>query len=142
MLPALFNEELSLENNAINKEEAIRERVDFLLKHNIALWDVINSCKIHGASDSSIKNVIPNDFTSILQNAQIHNVFFTGKKAFSLWQKYCNVKYQELYKLKCVCLPSTSPANARQTLPMLIASYRIIAESLSYMHHAPAPNNF
>ena len=30
-----------------------------LLRHGIALWDVIESCDIKGSSDASIKNVVP-----------------------------------------------------------------------------------
>ena len=37
--------------------ESIDEKKTFLLKNNIALWDVIASCDIEGSSDSSIKNV-------------------------------------------------------------------------------------
>lgn len=37
------------------------EKKAFLIKHNIAVWDVIASCDIEGSSDSSIKNVTPND---------------------------------------------------------------------------------
>ena len=32
--------------------EKIVDKIDFLLRHNIALWDVIESCEIEGSSDS------------------------------------------------------------------------------------------
>ena len=32
----------------------IEEKKNFLLENHIALWDVIQSCDIHGSSDSSI----------------------------------------------------------------------------------------
>ena len=35
----------------------ISEKKEFLRKHHIAMWDVIKSCDIVGASDLSIKNV-------------------------------------------------------------------------------------
>ena len=35
--------------------ETIEEKKEFLLRHNIAIWDVIASCDIEGSSDSSIK---------------------------------------------------------------------------------------
>ena len=41
--------------------QSIPEKREFLLSHHIALWDVIASCEITGSSDSSIRNVIPND---------------------------------------------------------------------------------
>jgi len=39
----------------------IEEKRSFLLGQQIAVWDVIASCEIEGSSDSSIRNVIPND---------------------------------------------------------------------------------
>lgn len=41
----------------------IEDKKAFLLANNIALWDVISSCEIVGSSDSSIKNVVPNDMS-------------------------------------------------------------------------------
>lgn len=38
--------------------ENVEEKKQFLLEHQIALWDVIASCDIIGSSDSSIKNVV------------------------------------------------------------------------------------
>ena len=53
------------------------EKKAFLIKHNIAVWDVIASCDIEGSSDSSIKNVTPNDLRRILQTAEI-KIYITG----------------------------------------------------------------
>ena len=39
----------------------VEEKKAFLLLNGIAVWDVIASCDITGSSDSSIKNVTPND---------------------------------------------------------------------------------
>lgn len=41
--------------------ESIEEKKQMLLAHRVALWDVIHSCEIHGSSDGSIRNVVPND---------------------------------------------------------------------------------
>ena len=49
----------------------IEEKKSLLLAHHIAVWDVIASCDIEGSSDSSIRNVVPNDLTEILQTASI-----------------------------------------------------------------------
>lgn len=37
------------------------EKKSLLLRHGVALWDVIASCDIAGSSDASITNVVPND---------------------------------------------------------------------------------
>ena len=44
----------------------IQEKKELLLSHNIAVWDVIQSCDITGSSDSSIKNVVANDISKIV----------------------------------------------------------------------------
>lgn len=75
VLSAIFGEKLP-ENN--------KERTALLLKHRIALWDVLESCEIKGAEDSSIKNPIPNDLSLILESCNIKAIFTTGKKLFAL----------------------------------------------------------
>ena len=39
--------------------QTVEEKTAMLLRHHIAIWDVIQSCDIKGSSDSSIKNVTP-----------------------------------------------------------------------------------
>lgn len=129
VLPSVFGETLSLPNNAPDIASAINERRDFLLRHNIALWDVLASCNINGAADSSIKNAVPNDFSPLFESSQIHHVFCTGKTAFSLWQKHCAALYEKRYNLTVHCLPSTSPANAAWNTARLLEAYREILTS-------------
>ena len=60
--------------------ELVLNKESFLLKNNIALWDVIASCEIKGSSDSSITNVIPNDIESLVRKINIKYIFTTGDK--------------------------------------------------------------
>lgn len=94
---------------------SIHEKKNFLLNNHIALWDVIESCDIVGSSDSSIRNVIPNNIDLILQNANISAIFANGDKAYKLFQRYCVKENQP----KLIKLPSTSPANAAFSLEKL-----------------------
>lgn len=126
VLPAVFGEQLHYLNNSPEREAAISERRDFLLRHHIAIWDVIASCEISGAADSSIKNALSNDFSEIFSHSKIKHVFCTGKTAFSLWKKTCAQKYEDLYELTVEGLPSTSPANASWSLEKLIAAYKVV----------------
>ena len=66
----------------------IEEKKQFLHEYHIAVWDVIASCNITGSSDSSIKDVIPNDLSRILECADIQQIFVNGKKAEQLYKKY------------------------------------------------------
>lgn len=89
----------------VNKEE----KLEMLKKHHIALWDVLKSCDICGASDSSIKNPVPNDISGIIKNSEICAVYTTGAAAYRYYCRYC----EKAAGIKAVPLPSTSPANAR-----------------------------
>lgn len=98
----------------------IEEKKQFLLEHRIAVWDVIESCDIIGSSDSSIKNVVGNDMSVILDRSRVRRIFANGEKAYRLFLKYCNVKEG----LKIRKLPSTSPANAAWNLQRLTETWK------------------
>lgn len=104
--------------------QTIPEKRAFLLSHHIALWDVIASCEITGSSDSSIRNVIPNDLTPILRTAEIRQIFVNGGTAAKYYDKY----QKQTLGREAVRLPSTSPANAAWTLEKLIAAWQIIRQ--------------
>lgn len=97
----------------------IEEKKAFLLRNHIAVWDVIKSCSIIGSSDSSIKDVVPNDIAGLLKKRDPH-LAGNGNKACELYEKYC----QEHTKAEIRRLPSTSPANAAWDFDRLCASYR------------------
>jgi len=92
----------------------------FLLRHHIAMWDVLSACTIRGADDASIRSPEANDLRPILAAAPIAGIFCTGAKAFSLYRRHilpCTGR-------EAVCLPSTSPANCRyHTLETLTEAY-------------------
>ncbi len=102
--------------------EKINDKKEFILNHNIALWDVIESCEISGSSDSSIKNVKPNNIDLILKEANIKCIFTIGRKAYQLYNKYIYPQNN----IKPILLSSTSPANAQKSLNDLVQEYKII----------------
>lgn len=98
-----------------------------MFKNNIALWDVISSCYIVGASDNSIKDVKVNDINLIINKSKIKTIFTTGKKAYDLYMKYCYPNTN----IKAIYLPSTSSANcANYNFDDLVNKYKIILEYL------------
>lgn len=100
--------------------QTVGEKKAMLLRGRIAVWDVIASCRIEGSSDSSIRDVVPNDIAGLLKKTNIAAVFCNGQKAYELYVKYC----ENACRKKAVKLPSTSPANAAWSLERLTESWR------------------
>ena len=106
--------------------QTIDEKKAFLLSHCIAVWDVIESCTIIGSSDTSIKDVIVNDFSRVLENSSIEKIYVNGGKAYELYHKYAEPKTG----IVAVKLPSTSPANAAWNLERLCQEWKRVAENM------------
>lgn len=102
--------------------QSVPEKKAMLLRHRIALWDVLAECEITGASDSSIRNPVANDLSVILGHAPVQAVFTTGATAWKL--------YTRLQKpgtgIEAVRLPSTSPANCAVKMEALTEAYKAI----------------
>lgn len=107
--------------------ESIEEKTAFLLRNHIAVWDVIASCTIEGSSDSSIKNVVPNDLTKILSGSGITQIFCNGGTSYQYYRKY----QEKITKKTAIRLPSTSPANAAWSLDRLAEQWSVIKEFLN-----------
>ena len=103
---------------------SIDEKKAFLLESRIALWDVIESCTITGSSDSSIRNVVPNDIAWLLRQSAVSRIYANGTTAAQLYRKYIQPKTG----MEIQCLPSTSPANAAWSLDRLIQAWSCIKE--------------
>lgn len=107
-------------------EEKIEDKIDFLNRHSIALWDVLKECEIHASSDASIKNAVPNDLEKLIKESQIQAIFTTGKTAYRYYLKF----FKDKIELPVICLPSPSPANCRVKDNELIEAYRVIKKYL------------
>ena len=101
----------------------VQEKRAFLIRHRVAAWDVIHSCTITGSSDASIRDVVPNDLTVILDHAPIRQIFVNGKTAHKMYRKYI----EPVTGRPAVCLPSTSPANAAWNLEKLTEAWKVCA---------------
>lgn len=118
VLATVLGEPLPLDN---------AQRKALLLRRGIAMWDVLQSCEINGASDGSIRQPVANDLSVILNRSRVHTVFTTGGKATALYRKHCLPST----RIESVALPSTSPANqGRFDMAALIKEYAVIAEAL------------
>ena len=97
----------------------LQEKKSLLIKHRIALWDVIDSCEIMGSSDSSIKNALPTDICGLLSKTHIKKIILNGRTA----EKYY-LKFNKDVNAPYAVLPSTSPANAAWSLERLTAAWK------------------
>lgn len=107
-----------------SKPETIEEKKQMVLRHHIAMWDTIYSCEIIGASDSSIRNVVPTDLKAVVKNSKIKHVFCNGKTSGNYYHKY---QEKEL-GIPAIVLPSTSPANAAWNMQRLEESWKQILD--------------
>lgn len=113
VLAAVLGEELP---------QSVPEKKAMLLRHRIALWDVLAECEITGASDSSIRNPVANDLSVILDHAPVQAVFTTGATA---WKLYTRLQKPRT-GIEAVRLPSTSPANCAVKMEALTEAYKAI----------------
>ena len=94
------------------------EKKALLLAHGLALWDTIESCTITGASDASIRDVVPTDIAALARGTGIRRVLCNGATAYRLYQTY-----SAMPDLPAVKLPSTSPANAAWSMDRLAGAW-------------------
>ena len=102
--------------------QSVDEKRGLALKHHIAMWDTIHACTITGSSDSSIRDVVPNDLSVILDNSRVERIFCNGATSYNLYMKYI----YPTTRIKAIKLPSTSPANAAFTMERLMDAWQVI----------------
>jgi TDG/mug DNA glycosylase family protein len=97
-------------------------RCSLLSGHGIALWDVLASCSRPGSADSRIREPVFNDLAGFLvSHPTLRLVALNGAAAGSYF-----LKSGVPPALPSVILPSTSPANARSSLPEKVRQWEII----------------
>ena len=104
--------------------EAVPDDVDakraFVLRHGIALWDVLESCEIRGSSDASIRGAIPVEIGTVTGAGRIGTIFVNGGTAKKYYDRYLKA----LTGSEAVQLPSTSPANAAWSMERLLSVWK------------------
>ena len=78
----------ALTGEPVPAREDIEAKKQIILRHGLALWDTLESCTIIGASDASIRDVVPNDIAGLLAKAPIEAVFCNGATAYKIYTKY------------------------------------------------------
>lgn len=126
----------------------IPEKSCLILRNHLALWDTIESCTVTGSADSSIRDVVPNDMSVILDAAPIRAICCNGATSYQLFLKYARapmeawceeqhyaeradcgwLRERQLLSPLIVKLPSTSPANASFRLSRLLLEWQTILD--------------
>lgn len=103
-------------------------RVDMLRRHNVALWDVLQSCYREGSLDTSIRNdsIVVNDFNTLLSGQPLlRSIYFNGARAEQEFSRRVLPLLDEPYAgIRRVRLPSTSPAMASLTFEQKLSIWR------------------
>lgn len=82
------------------------EKLEFLKRNKIAVWDVIDSCERKGSLDSQIINEKSNDILNLLEEfPTIQTIFCNGSKSYKNLQKIVGKNFE----IPIYLLPSTSP---------------------------------
>ncbi|HET8808354.1 MAG TPA: DNA-deoxyinosine glycosylase [Methylophaga sp.] len=99
-------------------------RCQALINENIALWDVLRSCRRRGSLDSNIdsSSLEVNDFEAFFrQHPKITKVLFNGGKAAQLFQRHVKTTA----RISMQQLPSTSPAHAAMSFQDKLEKWRL-----------------
>jgi double-stranded uracil-DNA glycosylase len=107
MLGAVFDEPVG---------KTYEERLAFILRHHLALWDTVECADREGSLDAKIVHAKANDFPALFaQHPALRAVAFNGGKSEELFNRLALPKLPAdlTQRLKFVSLPSTSPANVQ-----------------------------
>lgn len=106
-------------------------RKAFILKHRIALWDVLKCCERPGSSDADITNPTANNIPGLLgRYPAVHSVFFNGAKSEELFNRFFKGWLKNRRELHFQRLPSTSPARTMK-LEEKLEEWQIILSRLN-----------
>jgi hypoxanthine-DNA glycosylase len=101
-----------------------QQRLNYLKKHRIAIWDVLESCIRIGSSDNKIKNEKANDLKSLEKMyPNITHLLYNGTKPVEYFVKH---KMNEGRFTPVPSMPSTSSANATLSLKEKIEHWSAI----------------
>lgn len=101
------------------RERPYAERIAFVLRHGLGLWDVYASCRRQGSLDAAIEAAQPNDLAALVRTLPrlaliAHN---GGESARAM-------RLTRTLGVPVVRLPSTSPANASWSFERKLAAWR------------------
>jgi double-stranded uracil-DNA glycosylase len=113
IIEALFN---------IDRHLPYAVRISRLTAHRIALWDILSGCCRDGSADAQIRKPVFNDLAAFFGvHPAIRLVALNGSTAGRYYHQM-TISTQ----IPAVILSSTSPANARVSLPEKVKAWSVI----------------
>ena len=104
------------------------QRLDFVLSHRIALWDVCASAQRLASADAAIRGEIPNTIDQLIAaHHGIRAIAFNGGGARRLYHRH----FAPLNGITYLALPSTSPAYASLGYAEKLARWQALREMLA-----------
>lgn len=113
----------------VGADGTYEQRCAVLVKHGIALWDVLAESLRPGSMDADINldSAKANDFGSFfLRHPDIERLCFNGQKAAQMYSRFVDDAGSQLQQ---DTLPSTSPAYAAMAYPQKLARWRSAIEA-------------
>jgi hypoxanthine-DNA glycosylase len=107
-----------------------RQRCGTLMRHGIALWDVLGSSVRPGSMDADIRteSAKPNDFkTFCREHPDIGLICFNGRTAAALFRKFVDAGSLGI-EPRQETLPSTSPAYASMPVSEKLDQWRLVMQ--------------
>jgi hypoxanthine-DNA glycosylase len=102
--------------------QTVEDKIDFILSRELALWDIIHSCRrrSENSSDSNLEVVALNPIGQLLrQYPNIKKIFFTSRTAERLFRK----EFKPV-NIEIDYLPSPSPAYTALTFDQKVQEWR------------------
>ncbi|PKL58227.1 MAG: DNA-deoxyinosine glycosylase [Methanomicrobiales archaeon HGW-Methanomicrobiales-5] len=110
---------------AIDHQLPYPDRITRLTGHHIALWDVVRTCTRKGSADEAIKEPVFNDISGFLTTHPTVRLIVLNGTTAGRYYRRMNMAATAEYRI----LPSTSPANTRNTLLEKVAAWEIVKEN-------------
>lgn len=100
------------------KLETYKDKIEFLNKYNIALWDIYKQTEREGSKDRNIKSTEFNDLKNLLiEYKNIKIILLNGKETEKAFNEYITEndfeKFLQENNIKYCCVFSSSGANAK-----------------------------
>jgi len=100
----------------------MRKGKEFILRHNIALWDVLINCHKEGVRPHGINDEMPNDFENFFSRySNIKFVFFNGKLAADMFDYHVEWKK---FKIEHSILPSFKQCDYKKTIDEKVKEWK------------------